>query len=309
MNTPDDPITGSSRSVPTDRAGIQRTVSTTGPAPLEPHASCVVVIRGPGLGQRVSLGEKPLLVGRDPEADLQITHPSVSRRHCEIWNCVAGHRIRDLGATNRTLLNLRELDEAELKDGDLITVGESVFKFVDGGSQEARYHAAVYQLATQDALTGLPNRRHFAETMERELARARRHHRALTLALIDLDHFKRINDDLGHLAGDQVLRRFGALLREQVRADDLPARIGGEEFALLMPESDLAAAQESAERIRQTVADSSFEGGGKALPLTISIGLASWNDRRDTVSALMRAADHALYRAKSDGRNRTCNED
>ena len=291
-----------------DKAANQRTITTTGPAPLEPHSSCLIVIRGPGIGQRVNVGDQPVLIGRDPEADLQIGNPSVSRRHCEIWNCVAGYRIRDLGATNRTLLNLKELDEGELKDGDLVTVGESVCKFVDGGSQEARYHAAVYQLATQDSLTGLPNRRHFAETMERELARARRHGRALTLALIDLDHFKRINDDLGHLAGDQVLRRFGALLREHVRADDLPARIGGEEFALLMPESDLDAAFESADRIRQIIAEESFDAGGQTLKLTISIGLACWDTSRDSVSALMRAADRALYRAKSEGRNRVSTE-
>lgn len=145
--------------------------------------------------------------------------------------------------------------------------------------------------------------------LERELARAQRHQRPLTLAIIDLDHFKRVNDQLGHPVGDMVLRQFGAILRQHVRADDLPARIGGEEFAVLLPETDLDHARDYAERLRETVAAASFDTAGQQLQVTVSIGLALIAEGRDSVGTLMRSADRGLYRAKSQGRNRVRTED
>jgi diguanylate cyclase (GGDEF)-like protein len=284
----------------------QRTILSAGPRRTEQKSACVVVIHGEGLGKRVDISDRRIVVGRSPEADLCIPHPSVSRRHCEIWRAQDACRVRDLQSTNRTRVNDAIVDETELRDGDHITIGETILKFISHSSVEARYHEEVYQLATHDALTELYNRRHFTELAEKELARAQRHGRPLVLAILDLDHFKPVNDRFGHVAGDAVLRQFSEVLRAHVRADDIAARIGGEEFAVLLPETGLDQALPFAERLREAVAAADFRPGGEPQRITVSIGLATMGPQRETRSELMRAADAALYRAKDSGRNRVC---
>ena len=167
---------------------------------------------------------------------------------------------------------------------------------------------AFYQLATHDALTDLCNRRHFNELLEKEIARAMRHQRQLALCIVDVDLFKPVNDRYGHIDGDEVLRQIAAIMRRHVRNDDIAARIGGEEFAVVLPECDDAAAFIFAERLREAVADAVFTPGGEAQRITISIGIATLSSDRDTRPRLMAAADAALYRAKDEGRNRVCVE-
>jgi len=169
---------------------------------------------------------------------------------------------------------------------------------------EASYHEEIYQLATHDALTELCNRRHFAELADKEIARAMRHGRPLSLCILDVDLFKPINDRHGHIRGDEVLRQVAAVLRRHARNDDVAARIGGEEFALLLPECTAADAALLADRLREAVAGTLFAPGGEAQRITVSIGVAALAPQRDTRPALMAAADAALYRAKSEGRNR-----
>lgn len=286
----------------------QRTLYSDGPQQSAPRSACVVVIHGEGLGRRADIGDAPLLIGRSEEADLTIVHKSVSRQHCRIWRDGLGYRLRDLGATNPTRLNDLRLGAAEamLADGDQITVGESILKFISQDSVEARYHEEIYQLATHDPLTELYNRRHFLEMADKEITRALRHQRPLALCIIDVDLFKPINDRYGHISGDDVLRQIGALVRRHARSDDLAARIGGEEFALLLPECGLQAAHECAERLREAVATTGFSPGGDPQRITVSIGIAELGPKRDSRSALMADADAALYRAKEEGRNRVC---
>ncbi len=287
----------------------QRTMLSQGPLRPARRSACVVVIHGEGLGRRADIDEAPVLVGRSQEADLVIAHKSVSREHCRIWREGDGYRIRDLGATNATRLNDRRIDgESALADGDQVTVGESILKFISQDSVEARYHEEIYQLATHDALTELYNRRHFIEMADKEIARAMRHARPLSLCIVDVDLFKPVNDRYGHISGDEVLRQIAALLRRHARSDDLAARIGGEEFALLLPECDALAAQAFADRLREAVAVAPFAPGGEPQRITISIGVAALATGRDARPALMAAADAALYRAKSEGRNRVCVE-
>ena len=287
----------------------QRTLLSPGPLRPKQRSACVVVIHGEGLGRRADIEDAPVLVGRSQEADLVIAHKSVSREHCRIWREDGGYRIRDLGATNATRLNDARLEgEAALADGDQVTVGESILKFISQDSVEASYHDEIYQLAIHDALTELYNRRHFVEMADKEIARAMRHVRPLSLCIVDVDLFKPINDRYGHISGDEVLRQIAGLLRRHARSDDLAARIGGEEFALLLPECDADAAQAFAERLRETVADAAFAPGGEPQRITVSIGIATLAPGRDTRPALMAAADAALYRAKSQGRNRVCVE-
>jgi len=287
----------------------QRTQLSPGPIKPSPRSACVVVIHGEGLGRRADIAGTPVLVGRSNEADLVIAHKSVSREHCQIRDDDGVYRIRDLGATNTTCVNDVPLEgERALADGDRITIGESILKFISRDSVEASYHEEIYQLATHDALTNLYNRRHFIEIADKEIARAMRHLRPLSLCIIDVDLFKPVNDRYGHISGDDVLRQIADLLRRHARGDDLAARIGGEEFALLLPECDVADAMLFANRLRETVAAAHFAPGGEPQRITVSVGVASLAPDRDTRPALMAAADAALYRAKSEGRNRVCAE-
>lgn len=284
----------------------QFTLLSDGPRRSGPRSACVVVIHGEGLGKRADIEGKPVIVGRSQEADLHIPHKSVSRQHCEIWRDGDEYRIRDLGATNCTRVNDLPVKEGVLADGDHVTLGESILKFISHSSVEARYHEEVYQLATHDALTELYNRRHFVELVDKEIARAQRHGRPLVMCIIDVDLFKPVNDQYGHIAGDGVLRQLAALVRGFVRGEDIAARIGGEEFAVLLPESGLEAAHAFAERLREEVANEVFVLGGEPRRITISIGMAALGEARDDRGSLMKAADEALYRAKDEGRNRVC---
>lgn len=287
----------------------QRTLASPGPQRPAPRSACVVVIHGEGLGRRADIDDSAVLIGRAQEADLSIAHKSVSREHCRIWRDGDDYRVRDLGATNPLRVNEGVTAEAVLADGDHITVGESILKFISHTSVEARYHEEIYQLATHDALTELYNRRHFVEMTEKEIARSLRHARPLALCIIDVDLFKPVNDRYGHISGDEVLRQIAALVHQHARNDDIAARIGGEEFAVLLPECDAAAAQAFAERLRGAVAGAVFRPGGEPQRITISVGIAVLGPGRDTRPALMAAADAALYRAKAEGRNRVCCED
>lgn len=290
----------------TDPITTQLTLLSGGPRRSGPRSACVVVIHGEGLGKRADIDGTPVVVGRSQEADLHIPHKSVSRQHCEIRRDGDAYRIRDLGATNTTLVNEQPITEAVLADGDHLTIGESILKFISHSSVEAHYHEELYQLATHDALTELYNRRHFIELVDKEIARAQRHGRPLVMCIIDVDLFKPVNDRYGHVAGDGVLRQLAGVVRSFVRGEDVAARIGGEEFAVLLPESDVTAARAFGERLREAVADSVFMLAGEAQRITISIGIAAMEPEGAERSTLMQAADAALYRAKDEGRNRVC---
>ena len=291
-----------------DPINTQRTLLSAGPHRASPRSACVVVIHGEGLGRRADVDERAVIVGRSQEADLHIPHKSVSRQHCHIWRDGDEYRVRDLEATNTTRVNDLVISETTLNDGDHITLGESILKFISHSSVEARYHEEIYQLATQDALTDLHNRRHFIDMVDKEIARAMRHQRALTLCIIDVDLFKPVNDRYGHISGDNVLRKIASIVRRHVRSDDFAARIGGEEFAVLLPECDAQAGHAFAERLRQSIADVVFRPGEEPLTITVSVGVASLTAERDTCSRMMAAADAALYRAKALGRNQVCIE-
>lgn len=286
----------------------QRTLLSDGPHRAAPRSACVVVIHGAGLGGRADVDTARVLVGRSQDADLCIAHKSVSREHCQIWREGDEYRIRDLGATNTTRVNDVPVAEAVLADSDHVTVGESILKFISHTSVEANYHEEIYQLATRDPLTDLCNRRHFLEQMEREIARSLRHDRPLAMCIVDVDLFKPVNDRYGHISGDEVLRRIADLVHQHARHDDIAARIGGEEFAVLLPECNADAAYRFAERLRAAVATETFTPGGEPRRITISIGIAELSPALDSRAALMAAADAALYRAKAEGRNRVCVE-
>src|SRR5690606_19289325 len=199
----------------------------------EGRAGCLVIIYGDDLGWRVPLGPEPTVIGRSSKCDVQLDQESVSRNHARISRQRGTYVIHDLGSTNGTYVNDELVDEVALRDGDQIKIGRTIFKFIVSGNMEAQYHEEIYRLMTVDGLTEMHNKRYFNEAIEREASRSRRYGRVFSLVLFDIDHFKQINDTYGHLAGDAVLRQLGALVRTRVRRDDVPARTGGEEFAVI----------------------------------------------------------------------------
>ncbi|MCM0755235.1 PAS domain S-box protein [Desulfovibrio aminophilus] len=173
-------------------------------------------------------------------------------------------------------------------------------------TERKRAEEMLLELATTDGLTGLTNRRHFLERGRAELERARRTGRPLSCIMFDVDHFKRVNDTFGHDAGDAVLKTLARTARETLRGMDVLGRVGGEEFAAVLPETDLNAALQAAERLRLAVEFMTVEHGGRALPVTVSLGVALWRGPDESLDELLRHADQALYEAKNSGRNKVC---
>jgi diguanylate cyclase (GGDEF)-like protein len=276
--------------------------------PPQPPASgaCLVYIypTGPGIGRRFLLTAAQLLLGRDEECDISLDDPSVSRRHAHVVPATDGCYAVDLDSKNGTFVNERPVTRQRLRDGDYLRVGSSIFRFLDSGNVEAAYHEEIYRLTILDALTGLPNRRHLAEFLTRELIRAARYRRPVGLVLIDMDRFKSINDELGHLGGDAVLRELATLLRQRAAPGDLASRYGGEEFALALVESSPEAALATAEELRAGIERHPFTYAGQSLTLTASLGVATSGPGQVDPDELLRRSDEKLYQAKRAGGNR-----
>jgi diguanylate cyclase (GGDEF)-like protein len=210
----------------------------------------------------------------------------------------------DLGSTNGTYLNDGEvLEEMPLRTGDYVKVGGSIFKFLSGGNIESLYYEEIYQLTIVDGLTQIHNKRYFLEYLEREMGRSHRYNRALSLIMFDIDHFKKINDSNGHLAGDYVLRELCGVIKGRIRREECFARYGGEEFAAVMPEAGPDNARKFAEKIRRMVEDHVFVFEDKKIDVTISLGVADMTGDMTEPLQFIKIADANLYRAKKGGRN------
>jgi two-component system, cell cycle response regulator len=267
--------------------------------------SCLVEIHGPELGRKFVLDEEEFTIGRDVKNNIVVDLDNVSRRHAKISTRSGKHFVSDLGSTNGTYLNDEEvLQEQPLRSGDFVKVGGSIFKFLQGGNIETLYHEEIYQLTIVDGLTQVHNKRYFLEFLEREMGRCHRYNRALSLIMFDIDHFKKINDTNGHLAGDYVLRELAGLIRQRIRKEECFARYGGEEFAVVMPEAGPENARRFAEKVRKLVEDHRFAFEGKEIPVNISLGVADMTGDMTEPLQFIKAADGNLYKAKKGGRNR-----
>ncbi|NZA25421.1 GGDEF domain-containing protein [Luteimonas sp. SJ-92] len=272
-----------------------RTIRSDGPRAVPPRASaCVVVIHGDGLGRRADVGMEPVVIGRSSDVSLYIPHRSVSRRHCEIRASAGSYRVRDLGATNPTLLNDQPVADAALADGDRITVGESILKFIGHANVEAGYHEQIQHLAMRDQLTGLHGRRQFVELAEAMIADARQRQSPLTLAVLDLDGLREINLRHGHAAGDAALRRAGDLVQERMTEGDVAARIGEDEFAVLLSGRGADAAGVFLDKLRRTLTEPLALAGGVSLQVGVRTALAELGPGADSLGLLMRRIDSAL---------------
>ena len=266
--------------------------------------ACLVVIYGDELGKKYNLNTPSVVVGRSSKCDIQIDQESISRNHSKIVNTGKSILVRDLGSTNGTYVNDEPVEEYVLRDGDLIKIGRTIFKFLTGGNIENAYHEEIYRLTTVDGLTQISNKRFFMESLEREIARAHRYQRAMSLVMFDIDHFKRINDTYGHLAGDYVLKQLASAVKQKIRREDLFARYGGEEFAIILPEIPLAPSLTFAEKVRQVVEEHEFRFENTSIDVTISMGVAGADEDVRDVDELIKRADERLYAAKAAGRNR-----
>lgn len=269
--------------------------------------ACLVLIYPPGplMGQRFTLAERETYIGRGSDCKIQLDFDSVSRRHALLARKGAAIIATDLDSTNGTYVNEEQLKpRAALGNGDLLQIGNAIFKFLTGGNIETNYHEAIYRMTIIDGLTGAHNKRFLIDFLDRELARAMRYARPMSLVMFDLDHFKKVNDTHGHLTGDHVLRELTRRIAARIRREELLARYGGEEFVVVLPEADHQGALQFAEQIRGLVADEAVEFEGNILHMTISLGVATYSGESIDVNAFIKQADDNLYRAKNGGRNR-----
>ncbi len=268
----------------------------------------LVVISGRPLGKSFYLQKETMVLGRDLTADISIGETAISRRHTEFAVVADGIQVKDLGSTNGTFVNDQKLEGGRLlKDGDLVRCGNTILKFLKEGQIENVHYGKMYEAATTDGMTGALNKKAIVELLSEEFQRTTARQAAMTLLMLDLDHFKQINDNHGHLAGDYVLKETCHIIKDKlIRQKDALGRYGGEEFALVLRETPLRIAVDVAERIRSTIEKHNYTFDGKSIPVTISVGVATLDSTSKKPEELIALADKALYDAKTQGRNRVC---
>jgi diguanylate cyclase (GGDEF)-like protein len=285
---------------------------------LEEHrkraADCLVLIHtdGPDLGKRYDLHGSSIIIGRDPASDIFVDEDTASRRHARVEKTSEQTLLVDLGSTNGTYLNDNRIPPdmpVRLAEGDRVKIGRSIFKYLAGNVIETLYYEEIHKMAIMDGLTGLYNKRYFMETLEREISRARRHKRSLSLILFDIDHFKEVNDGFGHLAGDHILKELSEIIKSRVRREEVVARYGGEELVVLMPETHIDGAYQLAEQIRNRVQAHDFLFSNKRIGITISGGVAESQEADYEMMDFIQLADDRLYEAKNSGRNMVIGRD
>jgi two-component system, cell cycle response regulator len=263
------------------------------------------VLTGPTPGQLFRVGDGGAL-GRGTNVTFHIPDSQISRRHAHLFVDGDEFTVKDLESTNGTFVNGERVVSHRVTDGDTIRLGHTtalrltLLSKVDGELQKQMFESAL-----RDGLTKAYNKRFFETRLEEEVAYAVRQDARLALLMFDLDHFKRINDTYGHLAGDFVLAEIGTLVSVTSRREDIFARIGGEEFAIIARGLTRAQGMEFGERLRHAIHAHAFQYEGRVLPVTASLGVACIPDSgASSAAALTGAADAALYRAKTSGRNR-----
>jgi two-component system, cell cycle response regulator len=278
-----------------------------------PKRPCLVVIAGAHLGEIFPV-EGEIIVGRDAESNLRLAEDEgVSRRHARVTPVADGALLADLGSQNGTYVDGERVQERVLKEGMKIRIGQTtVLKFARYDAVEEAAQRQLLESALRDGLTRAFNRRYFVERLGAEIRFAERHTQPLALLMLDIDHFKQLNDNHGHLIGDDVLRAVVGVLNDTLRAEDVLARYGGEEFSVLVRGVNQDGARVLGERLRREIAELGLtKETGEKLSVTVSIGIAIFPmanaaevPAEQVGKKLVELADAALYRAKNAGRNR-----
>lgn len=266
----------------------------------------LIVLAGSNVGEMYRLEGPETVIGRASNATIRLNDDGISRRHARLIQLSDQVLLEDLKSANGTLVNGEAIVQRPLQDGDKIRLGSTtILKFTYHDHLDESFQQQMYDAALRDGLTKAYNKKYFLNRLDGEIAYARRHRADLSLVMFDCDHFKRLNDTWGHLAGDAVLVKVSKLALGTVRTEDIFARYGGEEFGVICRGVKLASAAIVAERLRSLVEFTSFEHEGERMPVTISVGVAAHPDLPvETASQLIAAADEALYEAKRSGRNR-----
>ncbi len=270
------------------------------------RAHCLLVMRGLDVGNVIRMEQSVLVVGRDESCDVIFNDEGMSRQHARFR--IAGDRIvlEDLGSTNGVFLNGNPIETAVLQDGDKILLGRfTILKYSQQDELELEYQRRIHESASVDGLTGALNRRAFESRLEAEWSFSQRHGTDVTVIMLDVDFFKRVNDTFGHATGDEVLRAISKTVRATIRAEDLFGRYGGEEFVLAARGVGHLGGMGLATRIRVLIEALRLTSDGHPVPVTISLGVATSTESRvETAPELVHIADTRLYRAKESGRNR-----
>lgn len=291
--------------------GTDQTVYDSGDGPLsssQPPKECCLVQIYPAdvVDGMIRMDGSQVTVGRDAKNEIRIADYSVSRNHAELTRTAQGFMLRDLGSTNGTFVNEQRIESRLLRGGERLRFGSYIFKFLSADCIETQYHATVYDAMTRDGLTRAFNKSYLLDALGYELARSRRCSRPVCLLMLDVDHFKEVNDTHGHLAGDEVLKELCLRLSTVTRNDDLVCRYGGEEFAIVLAETEMPDALDTAERCREAIRSCDFATSAGDLSVTVSVGVAQLPEDNEewTPESLLQAADVQLYRAKQSGRDR-----
>lgn len=263
-------------------------------------------IAGPRLGELVRIEKEVCVVGRSPDCDLWIEDGAISRRHFRIKFRKNKVTVEDLGSTNGTYVNGEKIGaESELKDGDKIQISRgTIFELNYLDATRSLSEQKRYEMGVMDPVTNIYNKRFFLDRIREEFSFAKRKNGTLAVIMLDIDHFKQLNDRYGHLAGDAVLQKVCAEISKTVRTGDVFARYGGEEFAVIMRDTEKEAALHLAERMRRVIADMTVEHKGEKVRLTISCGVAVMEEGFKDYMELIARADEFLYQSKKGGRNR-----
>jgi diguanylate cyclase (GGDEF)-like protein len=271
-----------------------------------------VLLRMDGVqaGHIVGLEQWPFTVGRQPTNQLHIDEDSISRFHARILRDGDDYVVEDMGSRNGVFVGGKRVTRAKLEHDSWLQFGPRVsFRFSLTDVREERLLRKLYESSTRDALTGAYNRRHFEERLRSEVAYAIRHRSHASLIIVDLDHFKRVNDTYGHPAGDAVLKRASDVCIRALRTEDVFARFGGEEFAVVLRNIELKGATRLGDRLRSALARDPIEHDGHQIKVTLSAGAASLACcGSPSADELVSIADRRLYLAKQQGRNRIVRE-
>lgn len=266
------------------------------------------VLRGPQHGAVFRLYRQSTIVGRGEGADVRLTDDTVSREHARLTVESDGVYLEDLGSRNGTSIEDRPVTgRVRLEDGHHVWLGSNtVVKFAMMSDLEEEALRTLQELSLRDPLTRAYNRRYLDDRLQSELSYARRHGADLSVLLIDIDHFKTVNDRFGHQAGDAVLKLVATSIQRMLRPEDTLARYGGEEFVVIARGTSLRNAQILGERIRSHVRELKLEVGGGPISVTTSVGVAATSPEAGYASTteMIAAADEALYEAKTHGRDR-----
>ncbi len=277
----------------------------------------LVFLSGELIAVPIPLEREEVILGRALEADVRVNDTKVSRRHAKINKIVneetnaVEYVLTDFGSRSGILVNGQRVSREVLQNGDKITIGEQILRFDLLDEIDREYQRQIHRLISHDDLTGLLSSRSFFSELRREAARAKAEGRTFCVLMMDVDHFKNVNDKHGHLTGSKTLEEIGGSIIEIMRSGDAAARFGGEEFAAFLLDAEVIQAMIAAERIRSVIELQEFSVVKTGQPgskhhVTISIGISAFpHDSTDPIE-LVEMADSALYRAKREGRNRVC---